>query len=126
VEDEARRPSVLVIEDEPQIARAVRRVLESNGYETTWRERGADGLQAAHSMIPDVIILDLSLPDLDGRAVLHGLRESADTRGIPVIITSAVPEWLDSEERHLTQAILAKPFRFEQLLYAISAVSPRP
>ena len=115
---------ILVIEDEPQIARLIRTVLDASGYHTTCYGEGNAGLAAAESTPPAVIVLDLSLPDMDGLDILHVLRRHPATRNIPIIIASAVPERLTAQDRLLTQAILAKPFRFDQLLYAISRLIP--
>jgi two-component system KDP operon response regulator KdpE len=119
-------PSVLLIEDEPHIARLIVRVLQSKGYSTTWHETGLPGLAAARSTPPDVIILDLSLPDVDGVKILHELRSSRETRDVPVVITSAVPDRLSARDRELTQAILAKPFRLDQLVFVIATMIEGP
>jgi CheY-like chemotaxis protein len=115
---------VLLIEDEAKIAHLIQRVLEGCGYRTQWCGTGVEGLAAAVFLIPEVIVLDLSLPDIEGNEVLRTLRARPETHDIPVIITSALPDRLTASDRELTQAILAKPFRFEQLLYAITTVAP--
>jgi two-component system KDP operon response regulator KdpE len=77
---------VLVIDDEPQILRALRINLSVRGYEVTTAATGAAALRAAAETRPDVIVLDLGLPDIDGSEVLAGLRGWMNA---PVIVLSA-------------------------------------
>jgi two-component system KDP operon response regulator KdpE len=67
--------TALVIDDEPQIRRLLRVTLEANGYRVFDAANGSDGLAQAAQRRPDVVLLDLGLPDLDGVAVLKRLRE---------------------------------------------------
>ena len=83
--ESAPKPDLLVIDDEIQIRRLLRLTLESAGYRVREAETGALGLNEAAVQRPDAIVLDLSLPDLDGLAVLRRLREWSQ---IPVLILS--------------------------------------
>jgi len=76
-------PTALVIDDEPQIRRLLRITLEANGYRVFDANTGNDGVVQAAQRRPDVVLLDLGLPDLDGIAVLKRLREWSR---VPVII----------------------------------------
>ncbi len=76
---------VLVIEDEPQIRRLLRVTLEANGYEVFDAVNGQDGIAQAAQRRPEIILLDLGLPDLDGVEVLKHIREWSR---VPVIILS--------------------------------------
>lgn len=78
-------PIALVIDDEPQIRRLLRVTLEANGYRVFDAATGADGLAEAAQRRPDVVLLDLGLPDLDGLAILKRLREWSR---VPVVILS--------------------------------------
>jgi two-component system KDP operon response regulator KdpE len=77
---------VLVIEDEPQMLRFLKPALESHGFRTVEAQNGAEGLRQASSRSPDVIVLDLGLPDMDGLEVTKRLREWSRT---PIIVLSA-------------------------------------
>lgn len=77
---------VLVIDDEPQIRRALRVALRANGYEVQEAGTGEEGLDAAASRPPDLVILDLGLPDIDGIDVCRRLREWSQ---MPIIVLSA-------------------------------------
>jgi len=65
---------ILVVDDEPQIVRALDIHLRARGYEVATASDGTEALQAAASRVPDLVILDLGLPDLDGVEVITGLR----------------------------------------------------
>jgi two-component system KDP operon response regulator KdpE len=84
-ETPALKPSALIIDDEMQIRRLLRVCLESNGYRTLEAATGQEGISQAAQHPPDIIILDLGLPDMDGVAVLKRLREW--TR-VPVVVLS--------------------------------------
>jgi two-component system KDP operon response regulator KdpE len=79
-------PVLVLIEDEPQIRRFLRATLGSHGYRLHEAETGEDGLIEAASRQPDVVILDLGLPDVDGLQVIRRLREWSK---VPVIVLSA-------------------------------------
>jgi two-component system KDP operon response regulator KdpE len=78
--------TILVVDDEPQIHRFLTPALAASGYDTLRAERGDEALRLAASRAPDVILLDLGLPDMDGHEVLAKLREFTD---VPIIILSA-------------------------------------
>ena len=109
------QPHILVIDDEPQILRALRTILVEKHFRVTTASRGEEGLALAAANLPDVIILDLGLPDLDGTEVCARLREWTLT---PIIVLSA-----RESERDKVAALdkgaddyLTKPFGIEELL----------
>ncbi|HQT73264.1 MAG TPA: response regulator, partial [Acidiphilium sp.] len=77
---------VLVVDDEPQIHRFLKPALEAAGYVVLRADRGVEALRLAATLVPDVILLDLGLPDLDGQEVIVKLREFSE---VPVIVLSA-------------------------------------
>ena len=79
-------PVVLLVEDEAQMRKFVRLALESQGHRVIECESGREGLQQAAAHTPDVILLDLGLPDMDGLEVTRRLREWTAT---PIIVISA-------------------------------------
>jgi two-component system, OmpR family, KDP operon response regulator KdpE len=108
-------PHILVIDDEPQILRAIRTILTEKGFRVTIASRGEEGLTLAATHEPDLIILDLGLPDMDGVEVCTRLREWTQ---IPIIILS-----VRDSERDKVAALdmgaddyLTKPFGIEELL----------
>ncbi len=79
-------PAVVLIEDEPQIRRFLRATLTSQGYRLFEATTGADGIVEVGSRLPDVIVVDLGLPDMDGLEVIRRLREWT---AVPIIVLSA-------------------------------------
>src|SRR6202158_5880110 len=106
---------VLLIEDEPKIRRFLRAGFEINGFTVLEAENAADGLKAATFSAPNLIILDLALPDLHGTDVLERLRSWSN---VPVIILSVVSN--EDEKVRLLQAgaddYVVKPFGMAELL----------
>ncbi|HLK00966.1 MAG TPA: response regulator [Streptosporangiaceae bacterium] len=115
---------VLVVDDEPSILRALRINLTAREYEVSTAVDGATGLTAVASYRPDVIILDLGLPDMDGTEVIHGVRGWTST---PIIVLSA---W--GEEAKKVAALdagaddyVTKPFGMDELLARLRAAVRR-
>ena len=107
--------TVLLVEDEPQIRRLLRAALAAHGYRLIESTTGEDGLQQAATRLPDLIIVDLGLPDLDGMDVIRRLREWSAT---PIIVLSA-----RGQERDKVAALeagaddyLTKPYGVDELL----------
>jgi two-component system KDP operon response regulator KdpE len=111
---------ILIIDDEPQIQRFLRHALEAAGYDLHFADRGSTALQLAASVKPDLIILDLGLPDMDGKVLLGQLRQRLET---PVIVLSA----RDDEAEKVAALDLGandyveKPFGIGELLARIRA-----
>ena len=111
-------PIVVLIEDEPQIRRFLRATLTGQGYRLFEAATGADGLVEVGSRQPDVIIIDLGLPDMDGVDVIHRLREWT---AVPIIVLSA-----RGQERDKVTALdagaddyVSKPFGASELVARI-------
>lgn len=86
---------VLLIEDEEGVAEIIRYNLTREGYRVTWVNNGEDGLKKAHDILPQLILLDLMLPGVDGFEVCRVLKSDRATRNIPIIIVSAKNEDAD-------------------------------
>jgi two-component system KDP operon response regulator KdpE len=105
---------VLVVDDDPALLRALRIGLEARDFEVTVAHTGAEGLSRAAQSVPDLIVLDLGLPDLDGVEVCRRLRQWTE---VPVIVLSA----LDSEDRKVlaldsgADDYVTKPFGMQEL-----------
>ncbi len=85
-------PKILLIEDIPDNASLVKRVLHSQGYSITWAETAEAGLAAAKLEPPDLILLDLGLPDIDGQTLVGYLRDIQGVETTPIIAVTAWPE----------------------------------
>ena len=115
---------VLVIDDEPQIVRALRINLRARQYEVFTAQTGSEALAEAARHPPDVVILDLGLPDLDGVEVIGGLRGWTDA---PIIVLSGRADSMDKVEALDAGAddYVTKPFGMDELLARMRAVSRR-
>jgi two-component system KDP operon response regulator KdpE len=108
---------VLVIDDEPDVLLLCRVNLRHEGHEVLEAPDGATGLALATQEPPDVVVLDLMMPSVDGYDVLAALKGSASTEGVPVLILSAKAQ-IDERRRALESggdAFLAKPFAPQEL-----------
>ena len=83
------QPSILVIEDEQSIADVMIYNLQKEGFSVHWERDGRDGLLKAQSMIPDLCVLDLMLPGIDGLQICRLLKSDARTRAVPVMMLTA-------------------------------------
>jgi len=118
------RVRVLVVDDEPQILRALRINLNARGFDVTTASSGAGALTAAGQTNPQVIVLDLGLPDIDGFTVLAGLRGWTN---VPVIVLSARVDSADKVQALDAGAddYVTKPFGMEEFLARLRAAVRR-
>lgn len=86
----ARSPLVLLVDDNQMNLKLARDVLRAAGFRTLEAESGAEGMALAAEHLPDVILMDLRLPDMDGTDAARALRDGARTARIPVVALSAV------------------------------------
>ena len=118
---------VLLVEDEDQLRRVMKDLLERDGYTVAEARDGVQALDQVDRFAPDVIILDLNLPGLDGYSVLTQLRSRPATRGIPVIVLTAKGDE-DNEVRVFelgADDFITKPFRARALSARLEAVLGR-
>ncbi|WNV89932.1 response regulator [Umezawaea sp. Da 62-37] len=115
---------VLVVDDEPQIVRALRINLTARGYQVLTAHDGTTALKAAADGKPDVVILDLGLPDLDGTDVIAGLR---GWTSVPIIVLSARTDSSDKVAALDAGAddYVTKPFGMDELLARLRAAVRR-
>jgi two-component system KDP operon response regulator KdpE len=111
-------PQVLVIDDEPQILRALRTILSEKKFRVTTASRGEEGLALAAANPPDLIILDLGLPDLSGLEVCSRLRDWTHTPIIVLSVRDAEQDKVAALDRGADD-YLTKPFGIEELLARI-------
>jgi len=86
---------ILVIDDEPMVTKMVEDVLISRGHDVTTASEGYDGLLKAIAEHPDLILLDVVMPGLDGHDVLKRLKKDARTKDIPVVYLSAIGDFTE-------------------------------
>jgi two-component system, OmpR family, KDP operon response regulator KdpE len=115
---------VLVVDDEPQILRALRINLRARGYDVEVAADGTQALRVAATQQPELVVLDLGLPDLDGLDVIHGLR---GWTAVPIIVLSGRAGSSDKVAALDAGAddYVTKPFGVDELLARIRAVTRR-
>ena len=115
---------VLVVDDEPQLLRALSINLRARKYDVTTAATGAAALAAAAKHPPDIVVLDLGLPDMDGTEVVAGLRGWTD---VPILVLSGRTDSSDKVEALDAGAddYVTKPFAMDELLARLRAMSRR-
>jgi two-component system KDP operon response regulator KdpE len=115
---------ILVVDDEPQIRRALRTSLEAHGYEVRTAANGTEAIEAAADASPDLMLLDLGLPDIDGRSVIERIRGFSE---VPVIVVSVRDLQADKVAALDAGAddYVTKPFAMEELLARLRATLRR-
>ena len=80
---------ILIVEDDPSFLRAISHIVEKEGYEVTYASNGMTGLRMAKEDKPDLLILDIMLPGIDGFEICYQLRHEPETAKLPIIMLSA-------------------------------------
>lgn len=124
----AERKRILVVEDEADLAVLVEVNLELAGYEVTTAADGAEGLSSVRDDPPDLILLDVMMPVLDGWQVLRALKQDRELSDIPVVMLTALSEERDLIRGHLQGAVqyVTKPFEMRRLLSAVETGLTEP
>jgi CheY-like chemotaxis protein len=117
-------PKILMIEDNEQNRDALSRRLQRHGYDVMTAVDGRQGITMAQAEIPDLILMDLNLPDVDGWEATRILKEAPETRAIPIMAMTA--HAIAGDEERALQAgcddYHAKPVEFQRLLTQIEAL----
>lgn len=116
---------VVCIEDESEMIDLVRLILSREGYEVIGASGGAKGLEAVEDLMPDLVLLDLMMPDMDGWEVYQRLKANPNTRNIPVIVVTARAQSIDKVlGLHIAKVddYITKPFGPAELLKSIERV----
>jgi two-component system, OmpR family, response regulator RpaA len=121
------KPRILVIDDDPAIAELVSINLEMEGYEVITAIDGIKGQALAVQLVPDLIMLDLMLPKVDGFTICQRIRRDERTSDIPVLMLTALSQTHDKVEGFNAGAddYLTKPFEIEEMLVRVRALLRR-
>ncbi len=119
------RGQILAIDDDYDCLVMVQHMLRQMGFSVAGARSGLEGLSIVKSVHPDVILLDLLMPEMNGFSVLEKLKDDPDTSSIPVVIVSARGQDDDLLAGYVAGAdyYVSKPFTSSQLLYGIEMVS---
>ncbi len=120
--EETARQQILLVEDEEQIAQLLRRYLESVGFEVHSETRGAEAIKFAAEHRPDLVILDLQLPDIHGYDVCKELRKQYHSWTLPILMLTGMDAPMDQLRgyAHGADAYVTKPFEPPELLPTIA------
>ncbi len=111
---------ILVVDDEPAIRELIVAVLEDEGYEAIGAGSGSRALELLPMERPDLVLMDIMMPEMDGREALRRMREQPDLAGIPVVMMSAA--FAPDRIGHPVSAFLSKPFDLDHLLDTVSSI----
>jgi DNA-binding response OmpR family regulator len=116
---------VVCVEDEPEMIDLYRLILNRRGFEVIGADGGRQGLELIRSHLPDLVLLDLMMPDMDGWEVYKRLKADPDTIAIPVIVVTAKAQSIDKVlGLHIAQVddYISKPFSPQELLDSVENV----
>ncbi len=114
--------TIMVVDDHPDVVDILRITLESKGFNVRCAYSGKDLFAGLKGLKPDLIILDIMMPEMDGLKVLTRLRENSDTASIPVILLTALVQYEEVLKGYKTGAdyYITKPFTSTQVLEGIN------
>jgi len=119
---------ILCIEDEPEMVDLIRLILNRRGFVVKGATGGIEGLEMIRKEIPDLVLLDLMMPDMDGWEVYQQMKADEKTRHIPVIVVTAKAQSIDKVlGLHIAKVddYIAKPFSPKDLLSSIDKILDR-
>jgi len=119
------KKKVVCIEDEPEMIDLVKLILGRKGFELTGAMGGREGLEAVRRIKPDLVLLDLMMPDMDGWEVYQQMKADADMQKIPVIVVTAKAQSIDKVlGLHIAKVddYVTKPFGPQELLQSVEKV----
>jgi two-component system cell cycle response regulator DivK len=124
--DHERRPTVLLVEDYDDARELISIWLEGSGYRVVQARDGAEAVEAARRECPDLVIMDMSLPTLDGLSATAAIRRIEELCDVPVIACSAhdVQEWSDKAMAAGCNDFVSKPVDFAALEKALKRLLP--
>ena len=119
---------ILVVDDEPDIVRVVVKIMEARGHEVVTADDGPSAVEAAVAELPDVVILDLNLPQMDGFEVCRKIKSGETTSHIPVVMMTAAYTTVEDAEKGTdlgADEYVVKPFLREVLIHNVERLIPQ-
>ncbi len=118
--------TVLVVDDDPDAREFLTTVLQDNGYNTATAKDGVEAIAAVEQATPDLVLLDIAMPEKSGVAVYRRIKEDETLKGIPVIITTGISDEFEkfiSTRRQVPppEGYISKPIDHEHLLSMVRA-----
>ena len=118
---------ILVVDDEPDILRVVVKIMEARGHEVFTAKDGPAAIEAAGSHLPDVVILDVNLPKMDGFEVCKALKTGDATKHIPIVMMTAAYVSVEDADKGTelgADEYVVKPFLREVLIHNVERLLP--
>src|ERR1051325_4849946 len=121
------RPHILVVDDSDEVRLLASRILEREGYQVTAVDSGVSALEQLQTFVPDLVVSDIMMPEVDGYRLLERMRDDARLLAVPVIFLSARGDAtsLERGNRLGVEHYLVKPFTAKQLLAVVSGTLRR-
>jgi DNA-binding response OmpR family regulator len=116
---------ILIVEDQADVAQLIEVVLKGEGYTVAIARDGAQGLMLARDWKPDLILMDIMLPGVDGGTLISRLRQEEETSELPIIAMSASRTLRDRTGELEADALLSKPFDVDALLVQVQFLLTR-
>jgi len=119
---------LLYVEDEPEMIELVKLILARRGFEVIGANGGREGLESVRRLLPDLVLLDLMMPDMDGWDVYQQMKADAATQKIPVIVVTAKAQSIDKVlGLHIAKVddYISKPFSPNELVESVEKVLAR-
>lgn len=118
------KKKILVIDDEPHISKLVKIILEKKGYDVVQAFMGKDGIDLAKKIIPNLIVLDVMMPNMDGFDVAKKLTSMKETKKIPIIMLSSAAQFKDRVKGIESGALeyITKPFDKNELAAKVDKI----
>lgn len=116
---------IVCIEDEPEMIDLIRLILGRRGFDVHGAPGGVEGIKMVREMLPDLVLLDLMMPDMDGWEVYQQMKADASTREIPVIVVTAKAQNIDKVlGLHIAKVddYIAKPFGPQELMDSVEKI----
>ncbi|HOW89797.1 MAG TPA: response regulator [Elusimicrobiales bacterium] len=118
---------ILLVDDDPEISSLVQYTLESMGHQTQVCSNGREVLEALQAQKPDLLVLDVMLPGIDGYSLANQITEDPATKNMPIIVLSALePSRSMFQKFPQVAAFLTKPFNTDDLTEAVKAALAKP
>ncbi len=124
IDNQANKRTVLVVEDSPTTRKVIKMTLQSGGFRVIEAVDGVEALSKLNDDRPDMVLLDIMLPKIDGYKILSILKKNGETKDIPVVMLTSKNRILDKVKGHLSaaSAYLTKPFKPAELISVVSSI----
>lgn len=117
---------VLVIDDEVDICHIIQMALKARGHEVRFSTSGEEGITLFFSLLPDILFLDMTLPDKNGIEVARAIKNSDHGKTVPIVLMSGMSPSMSHNDAALFAAVLGKPFSISALEPLLKKLTDKP